>query len=133
MIENQKLLNWSKHVNQSNSRLKTVKRKAKVLTVSFKRRKLQEVGSRSRFDVDRSFGVDNLSSAGPTGGFTDIINGQKNYEATLIVEKSSNYQNHSNTPGWLGPGTTSTTVQIERSSIPSSRRITSPSCCWIST
>ena len=99
MIENQKLLNWSKHVNQSNSRLKTVKRKAKVLTVSFKRRKLQEVGSRSRFDVDRSFGVDNLSSAGPTGGFTDTISGQKNYEATLTVEKSPNYQNHSDTPG----------------------------------
>ena len=58
MIENQKLMNWSKHVNFSNSKLQSAKRKAEVLTVSFenlKRCKMQEVGNRAKFDVDRQF------------------------------------------------------------------------------
>ena len=69
-----------------------------MLTVSFdnlKRPKLQKVGSRSRFDVDRSFSLDNLGSAGITGVLTDIPVGQRFYKATLTVDKSPSYQNHS--------------------------------------
>ena len=118
LIESQKQINWIKSVTISNDKLRNSKRKAEIQTLSFeslKRRKLQEVGHRGKFEMDRQYGYDR---AGLQGGFSDIITTQMYYEKTLTVDSAPNYQNYSETttvvPGQQRVGIMITTAQTAR-------------------
>ena len=79
----------------SNEKLRHIKRKAEVQTLSFESfncRKLIEVGNRGMFETDRKYGY---KTAGLLSGFTDILGTQLYYKTVLTVNKAQICQNFS--------------------------------------
>ena len=79
-----------------NSRLGKGKRKAEEQIIhfpAFKRKTLDRVGDRSRFDTDRIRWEDERETGGLTQGFTDISTKQPMYPAVLSCNVAPFFQN----------------------------------------